>query len=273
MSRIRIVGRARGGRCVYCHDGLSSQVDRCPECQAAWHEDCAPEGAKRCPTIGCAGPPPAHTSRPAGRRDRVRHEARRDGGAPAWTRGWQRPGPGARFGPYSRLVMSGLFHAAVVLAVAAIVLWCLLHPHDLWVFLSTGKRHSHEPWPVALLKGLMFGAFLLGGGAFSTYWLTRLPRVAREVEELLERTTPVLMDLKVWSTGSGKQRRTYGTLTGRAGEFAAARIDLQFGGIVSPGWAMRQRDAEPVLVYGLPPPGPYILEFQGGHLALVNADG
>lgn len=273
MSRIRIVGRARGGRCVYCHDSLSSEVDRCPECQASWHQDCAPEGATRCPTIGCAGPAPAHTSRPAGRRDRARHAPRLAGRPPAWTVDRPRPGPDAVFWPLWRLVLSGVFNACVALLMVTIVLWAITNPHALWDFLIHGKRHSLEPVPVAIGKGLCFGTFVIGFGAFSAMWLLRLPAVWREVNHLLARTDPALMELTVWSTGSGKQRRTHGKLEGPAsGPHARVTIDLQLGGIVTPGWLSRSRSRESVLVYGLPPPGPYIIEFRDGDLALVNPD-
>lgn len=37
-------------------------------------------------------------------------------------------------------------------------------------------------------------------------------------------------------------------------------------------WWLRFKEGERVLVYGLPPPGPYILEFEDGLLALLHPD-
>jgi len=273
VSRIRVIGRARGGRCVYCHDDLSSEVDRCPQCRAAWHEDCAPAQATRCPTIGCAGPAPARTARPATRRDRARHAARVAGAPPAWTLRRPRPGQGARFWPFWRLGLSGVWNTLVFLGVVAVVLLALSHPAGLWDALIHGKNHHVEPVPVAILKGLCFGAFLLFAGFVSGSWLLRLPAVYREVGHLLERTDPVLMELTVWSTGTGKQRKTHARLTGRPGEqFGDVKVELHLSPIVTPGWLSRARDKEPVLVYGLPPPGPYIIEMQDGELAIVSPD-
>ncbi|MDC3378912.1 hypothetical protein OAX78_01340 [Planctomycetota bacterium] len=48
-------------RCAYCHDATdASDSDACLDCGALLHPDCSDE-LGRCPTLGCAGEPPARS--------------------------------------------------------------------------------------------------------------------------------------------------------------------------------------------------------------------
>jgi hypothetical protein len=169
-------------------------------------------------------------------------------------------------------VLSGLWNGAVVLAIAGLVLWAVSHPSDLWRFLSTGKHGSHVPAPLAVLKGLMFACAPALFGWLAGRWLLQLPGVVAELHELLQRTDPVLMNLSVYTTGEGKRKKRWARLTGRYGAVAHQTFELELDGILPPWWLMYSERRQPVLVYGLPPPGPYVLEFESGALALVHPD-
>jgi hypothetical protein len=109
--------------------------------------------------------------------------------------------------------------------------------------------------------------------AWSGAWLRRLPGVVNELHALLEETTPVLMELTVEREGHGKTATWYARLTGRHGEYAGQEHRFQLGGLLPPWWLTAfERAGEPVLVYGLPPPGPYVIEFESGALALLHPD-
>jgi hypothetical protein len=75
------------------------------------------------------------------------------------------------------------------------------------------------------------------------------------------------MRLTVTSQGSGKHIKWFAKLAG-----GGHRLSLSIAGILPPGWLRRRCESQPVLVYGLPPPGPYIIEFPDGALALVHPD-
>lgn len=254
MGNIRVVGRARGGRCVFCHDSLGGDVRHCGGCGATWHSDC---GVTGCPTLGCSRPTPDAQQR-RGATKHMSVEPAHKG----------KPGLAARVGPYTRLVMSGLFGAAMVTAVVVFFGWVLTHPGGYWEFCMTGKRGRVEPVPLAVLKAVMF-LFLPGmfGWAMAR-WLFALPRVWKEVGQLLDSTTPTAMRLGVFSTGSGKKKRWYATLKALSG---GEPLTISLYGLLPPWWLFRQ-DGKHVLVYGLPPPGPYVLEFEDGWLALVHPD-
>ncbi|MCO5171063.1 MAG: hypothetical protein M9894_32465 [Planctomycetes bacterium] len=272
MAKIRVVGRPRGGRCVYCHDALQGAVRHCPGCGAAWHPECGAEvsGRRRCPTLGCAGPPPDAELRRGRRReplDSSRLAPAED--APRAPR--RRPGALARLGPYARLVASGVVNSLFLAGASAFVLWVATHPLEYWRTMSKGKHGGQNPWPGTLLFSLMFlamaGVVLWVCGR----WLLQLPGVWRELGQLLDETTPVAMRLSIYSTGSGKSRRTYARLVPVEGRGRQDELNLQLDGLLPPWWLSRQ-DGARVLVYGLPPPGPYVLEFEDGWLALVHPD-
>jgi hypothetical protein len=99
-------------------------------------------------------------------------------------------------------------------------------------------------------------------------WLREVPAVLREVSSLLDDTRPTAMRLTVVTNTSGKSTTWSANLVG-----GGTTLNLSLGGLLPPGW-LRKRGSveEPVLVYGLPPPGPYVLEFPDGALALVHPD-
>ncbi len=288
VDTIRFVGHARGGRCVFCHDGLLGQVSRCDDCRAAWHDECLEGG--RCPTLGCSAPavspsvgvparplpPPAAAPAttivtptepgppPRRRPDEPRWVRRRDGRVPRLR---------ARFGPYSRLMWSGLVHLALLVACLGGVVALL--PAS-WEGLA--EATSEGPWRfLALLLGCGVGLACTGLGArYSARWLLRLPGVIRELGVLLDQTRPTLMDLEVLVLPDARGvQRWCARLTGRpGGPEAGRRYDLAVNLLLTPWWVTMwgRRPARPVLVYGLPPPGPYVIEFEDGALALVHPD-
>jgi len=261
VTRIRLVGRVSGGRCVFCHDGLQGDVERCPECRAAWHEDCRPSDG-HCHTLGCTAPAPQPS--PAARAEPGPRAA------PAWTVDGRRPGWAARLGPYSRLYASAVAHLTLCLVLLTGVLVALVNHAALWR--AFGGRGTAD-----LVLGLLVGAGTVGAAsaaiAWSGRWLLRLPGVVNELHALLEETTPVLMELTVEKEVRGRAVNWYARLTGRHGEFAGQEHLLEVRGLLPPWWLTSfERSAEPVLVYGLPPPGPYVIEFQSGALALLHPE-
>lgn len=285
MADIRVVGKARGGRCVFCHDSLSDDVSRCPECRAAWHRDCGAE-ASRCPTIACPGPAPAaevarrrgrhYPAAPRPARPAVAappQRPAREPSRPGWTVDRPPPSAAARFGPYSRLLLSGLVNGAVVLGIAALLLYVVTHWPQVWEGLQRGKHGRHEGPGSALVKLLIFGGVLGVWGGVCLSWLLRLPGSAAETRKLLDETTPVLMYLSTYTQGTGKHKTRWARLRGKHGEHAGAVHEMKLDGLLPPWWLTSRAWAEqPVLVYGLPPPGPYVLEFDDGMLALVHPD-
>jgi hypothetical protein len=189
VGEIRFLGRARGGRCVYCHDSLAGSVQTCPECSATWHEDCG-QGARRCPTTGCSGPAPGASSRRGRKRNwhQVLTPAVTED-EPART---DRPRPGfrARFGPYVRLLLSTLWNTTAACAATAYLLWPLLNWTSFWKFCSTGKNGSHNPALLAALLGLFWTAVAVWGLLVTVRWLWKVPSVVREVASLLDDTHP-----------------------------------------------------------------------------------
>lgn len=267
MGEIRFIGRARGGRCVYCHDSLAGAVQTCPECSATWHDDCG-DGAPRCPTRGCSGPAPGTAARPGRRRTSVRSAPTR---APRDALPIDRgpPSASARFGPYSRLVLSALLTTLGAAVATAYLLWPIVHWSGFWHMCSTDRRGHPQPAALGAVFAIMTVGFALLCLLAVCSWLRRIPAVFREVSSLLDDTTPTAMRLSVTSEGSGKHIRWTATLVGDG-----QTLSLSLGGLLPPGW-LRKKWAyvdQPVLVYGLPPPGPYIIEFRDGALALVHPD-
>ncbi len=285
MDTIRFVGHARGGRCVFCHDTLGGPTVRCEECRAAWHGECLEGG--RCPTLGCsapvvAAPAPVLPPAPAATTTIVtpgETSPPREWRAsePRWVRrrGRRVPGLLARVGPYSRLLWSGLAHLALLLACAGLIGVALLHPAA-WRTVAEAAHEGLWSLLMILLGGALHVACAGLGARYAARWLLRLPGVGRELAQLLDSATPTLMDLEVLvlpdARGSG---RWCARLTGRpGGPEAGHRYDLAVNLLLTPWWVTMwgRRPARPVLVYGLPPPGPYIIEFEDGALALVHPD-
>ncbi len=243
---------------------------RCPECSAAWHPDCGAASTRaRCPTIGCSGPAPDAEER-RGRQRRPAAAPRADWTTITPDRPRRRPGLAARLGPYVRLVVSGLLTTALLTGATAFLLYPLSDPSGFWKAMSTGKRGSHTPWPIALVQTLVLMGMAGAAVWLAAGWLRRLPSVWRELGQLLDDTTPTAMRLGIHTTGSGKSKKRWATLTPSGGS-SAGGLTIQLDGVLPPWW-LNHQDGARVLVYGLPPPGPYIFEFEDGWLALVHPD-
>lgn len=266
MGDIRFLGRARGGRCVYCHDALKGDVETCPECSATWHPECG-ESARRCPTIGCSGPAPGTATRPGRRRKRPVETGRR---REALDPDRARPGVVARIGPYWRLGLSAVINALFATASAAFLVWPVLRWSDFWEHMAKGEDGQRSWPPVATA---FWSLFVLGLALVVLYvtcaWLWKIPGVIREVAFLLDDTRPTAMRLTVARKSDGETTTYHAKLTG-AGE----SLKINISNLMTPGWLKRDSVyvGEPVLVYGLPPPGPYVIEFRDGSLALVHSD-
>lgn len=289
VDSIRFVGHARGGRCVFCHDGLGLEFTRCEECRAAWHVECLEGG--RCPTLGCSAPAalvplPTRATTPAtasATTTRIVAEAepapppRPRSDEPRWVRRRTGRVPGllARVGPYTRLLWSGLAHLALLVGCAAGIGAALLHPAA-WRALSGAWAEGASTLLVTLLGGALHVACAAWLARYAGRWLLRLPGVLRELGELLDRTAPVVMDLEVLPLPDARgMTRWCARLQGRpGGPQAGRRYDLAVNLLLTPWWVTMwgRRPARPVLVYGLPPPGPYVIEFEDGALALVHPD-
>lgn len=250
---------------MFCHDALQGEVRHCPACEAGWHPDCGAE-ARRCPTIGCAGPPPDREVRRGTRRRRVE-----DGAAETPVRPHRLPSALARLGPYGRLVASG------VASVIGFLLSLLLITGALLLFLfALGMVHG----PAALLLLLPVLAICLGLG-FAGYlgvhatgeWLRDLPSVFGEVRWLLEETAPVAMRFRLDSRQRDRGAPLEYFVRLRRPDRGDAFHDhtIPLGGVLPPAWLRWQEETQ-VLVYGLRDGGPCILEFPDGWLALLHPD-
>jgi hypothetical protein len=248
VGKIRFVGRARGGRCVYCHDALADgEAARCPECRAGWHPDCGAT-LSRCPTRGCSGPAPGRTA-PA--------PSRRRATATAGPR--TPPGALARFGPYARLAISAV-------ATTAGLLLSIIGILGMLATLARGDL-GRDPGET-LLAFLILFAVCSVVAVLTSRWLVRLPATWVEVHRLLNEARPVQVRLRVSVTGSGKHRRYWADVEGPDGE----RAHFQLDGLLPPWWLLRGSMVYTALCYGWPPPGPYVFEFSDGWLALVQPD-
>mgnify|MGYP001291549231 CR=1 FL=1 len=286
MARVVRVGRrSPGQRCAYCHGPLGHEPHAaCEGCGATLHASCREELA-RCPSPGCPGPRQAVSRRePAGAPQpelrlspeieaaldaahRSSLARRRQEGREAWTPRPRGPaGAWARVGPYARLSLSAIFSLVACLTMSGLLIAMAVQPLATWTALTSGPKAS--PWPWAALILVVLTTVLAVGAYLSAAWLLRIPGVWRELGQLLDHTRPVPMRLTIRTTGSGKHRQTWADLTGGP----HPRLSLCLDGLLPPGWLTR-RSGEEVLVYGLPPPGPYLLEFSDGRLALVHPDG
>jgi hypothetical protein len=100
-------------------------------------------------------------------------------------------------------------------------------------------------------------------------WLRQIPGLLREITALLDDTKPTAMRLTIRTEGKGKNVRMRADLIG-----GGTSLSLPLANGLPPQWLLDApaHQDEPVLVYGLPPPGPYLLEFRDGSLALVHPD-
>jgi len=231
----------------------------CEGCGADMHQDCRRE-LGRCPTLGCAASAKAGATSSIVRDPTDGPEARPSAHHPS-------PRPWARLGPYARLAFSGTLTLLFVLGCIGFFLWPILSWETFWHFVATNKR-GQDP---SALRALFFGGALAAGaggaGFWALTWLIQVPAVFAEVRQLLDETEPVPMLLTIRKEGTGKETKHYADLRG-----TGAAISLHLGGILPPWWLLRARPGTRVYVYGLPPPGPYLIEMPSGLLALVHPD-
>ncbi len=250
MARIRVVGRQNtNARCAICHGALGRRPSECSACGVGTHADCVAAHG-RCPTLGCAG-----TASAAGAPLVRAASAHRP------------PASSARFGPYARLVSSAVITSLITLLLAAYLTWPLFSWHSFWDFATRTKRGGHDESSGAVTMLITFPMALVGI-AFAVRWLLRIPAVFREVRHLLDDTVPVPMTISTYARRQGKKTVWYAKLEG-AGQ---PMLDLEIGGLLPAGWLRSMPPRTQVLVYGLPPPGPYLIELPDGRLALVHPD-
>lgn len=178
----------------------------------------------------------------------------------------RRPSPVARGEVDAHLRQSLIANLLVVVVTSGYLLWVATHWHTFWSFIERidhGGRRSGGTPVLAGISLVVAGLFLLG----CSLWLRRLPAVYREVTSLLDDTRPTAMRLSVASEREGKSECWYATLVG-----GGTSLKIPLRGLLTPEWMKRRMADRPVLVYGLPPPGPYIVEFPDGALALVHPD-
>lgn len=249
MGQIRIISRSRGGRCVYCHDGLDALAVSCPACHARWHADCCDPALARCPTLGCPEAPPGAPAldvraRPRGRRRRPLPSA-------GWVDAWTGPSTSARRWLRVRLAMGFVLAGLGVVGAAAGISTALL-----------------RPW--AEVQPFLLGCLVLFVvGALSVLAMRRASRLFFDVTRLLDDARPALRFLSVVPPAEEGQRWAV-RLEGPEG---TPPLGVGLSDQLAPRWLRRRRfRQEPVLVYGLESPrGPYVIELRDGRLALLDA--
>jgi hypothetical protein len=264
MDEVRIIGRssARAPRCVFCHDDLApEEIASCPACAATWHPDCA-RGAASCPTRGCAGPPPDPR---APRRPTTIVRPAPPPAPPAPPAPHPRPGPWARVGPYARLALAATLTSLGALASGGIVLALLVNTPRL--LREVASVHDVE---LDIFVAFVLGLLLLVAGfglRAAVRWLRGFPGLAREVRRLLDEETPEPMVLGVRAQPAPGGTTYWAILSGQG-----VHRELRLSGLFPPWWLLRERRRAEVHVYGLRSPGPCIIEFADGWLALVHPD-
>ncbi|MCA8920528.1 MAG: hypothetical protein KDD82_01895, partial [Planctomycetes bacterium] len=173
--------------------------------------------------------------------------------------------------PYLRLTLSLVFNLALVVGMAAFVLWLLKDPAHAWESLRTGK-HGHKSDVNAVISLLM--AFGLGGffSVRAGVWLYRWPGVWTETGRLLSFARPQPMRLQVWHEGRGKHRKTYAAFRPVDGSLRGPNPlrQVTLEGILPPLWLRSECARKPVLVYGLEDgQPPFLIEDTSGQLALL----
>lgn len=279
--RVIRVGRRRDDdqRCAYCHADVEAEAEgtlavACEACGARLHADCWEE-LGRCPARGCAG---ERTSAPAaGPAAAPAGPAVPAGPAPARAdtpRPWPPSrralarwrAPRARSALRSELAIDAWRAMGWLLFCGLLLTLILTHPAGSWELVSRGKQGELHPFQGVLLAVMILGG--LGLGAWTNLaWLRDLPSVQREVDRLLDATRPQPMTLRLRVEGTGKRQRRWIELEGRG-----QQLELKSSRYAAGMRWLAGRDGQVVLVYGLPPPGPYVLELEDGQLALVHPD-
>jgi hypothetical protein len=168
----------------------------------------------------------------------------------------RRPGARARVGPYARLIIDGVLALlGLVVCVVAVVVCG-------WLLVKVVTRASDTLEFGAMLLALAAGC--LWPGVTAARFLLRLPGRFAATRRLLDDASPAQVKLTVRADRSFRRPRYTARIIGPHGE----RLDLRLSG---PGWLLREATHK-VLCYGWPPPGPYVLEFSDGRLALVEPD-
>jgi hypothetical protein len=253
-----------------CHDAADPDMARCRGCLTQWHTDCTPTKGI-CPMVGCGAPvegaDPAAIARAAAKAVRMASKAKDEGAPPRPRRG---PSAWARVGPYGRLLGHAVAAALALGFVALVLLAAARYRAETWRIL-TFAGSPDTPLPIILFYDLVIAAIL---GGFTYYPLTRLAEVVRllgEVHRILHETTPVPMRLTISSSSTGHGSMVRLQLEGRVGPLAGQTFEFSVDPQGLPWWmTTRSRSDEPVLVYGLPPPGPYLIELDSGALTLVQ---
>lgn len=261
MQLIR-VGRRDGGdhRCAYCHGALETEGPvACDACGAQLHPDCWDE-LGRCPAVGCAG-----TRGSIEPTDAVEPRAWPPG--PVALSRWRAPPAGARQQIHSSLTSDANVSLGCAGVLSTVLVALVINWSWTWDVLSHHKGRSLS-WPESVCQLMVVFGLLVLVLLANLSWLAKLPEVRREVERLLDSTRPVPMTLRLRVEGSSKHKRTLVDLEG-GGQRLSVPVQSRFA---SGGRWIEAHDGRVVLVYGLPPPGPYVLEFEDGRLALLHPD-
>ena len=102
--------------------------------------------------------------------------------------------------------------------------------------------------------------------ALAGSWLRRLPATWRQVGALLDTSRPAPMTLTIRREARGRNEELHADFTSPTARFSVP-VDRASSPILIPGWLAR-RGGSAVLVHGAAP-GPYLLEFGDGELALL----
>lgn len=182
-------------------------------------------------------------------------------------RPFERQGRTRRGDAVAALRRSAIWTACLMLASGAYLSWPLMS----WS--SFMKVASVEEDGGGLIVLLVLGVAALCTFLGTLHWLCRLPGVFREVNHLLDSTEPTLMRLTVRKrvTPDSDGQATTSWEASLAGDGPDSRLSFTVSGFLPPRWLRSERFWNtPVLVYGLPPPGPYLIELEDGSLAVVH---
>lgn len=182
---------------------------------------------------------------------------------------FQRLGPTRRGDAVQALTNSAIVSALVCLVSGAYLSWPVFGWSGFAALAFSGRKK--DPGVLLILLALASAAAFLG----TLRWLLRLPGVFREVNHLLDSTEPTLMQLTVHKhvTTDSKGRTSTRWDATLVGGTPPTMLSLSLSGFLPPAWLRSTGlSGTPVLVYGLPPPGPYLIELEDGRLAVVHPD-